>query len=239
MGNDTDMDGDALTAAPVSQPAHGTVNLGSDGSLVYTPNQHFNGTDSFTYTASDGELTSNPAVVTITVTPADDAPIAVDDTYPVEVDSVLTVGPGEGLLANDSDPDGDTLSVELLEGPTNGTLNLNSDGTFSYEHDGSENFSDAFTYVVTDADGGTWWSFTTADGVAPVAFAKLDTTLSEPIDSLSRVTMTWEPSYGAYYYEVCVDTTQACVAPEFWHNVGLATYLRQYLSKRYGDVGAP
>ena len=79
--------------------------------------------------------------------------------------------------------------------------------------------------VEADAvDGvGTWWSFTTADGIAPEAFAKDTTTLSEPIDSLSKVTMTWVESYGAYYYEVCVDTTEACIAPELWHNVGLNT----------------
>ena len=77
--------------------------------------------------------------------------------------------------------------------------------------------------TAVEANGGTWWSFTTADGIAPGAFTKDSTTLREPIDSLSKVTMTWTPSYGAYYYEVCVDTTADCVAPELWHNVGLAT----------------
>ena len=79
------------------------------------------------------------------------------------------------------------------------------------------------SYDVIEADSGTWWSFTTADGVAPDPFSKETTILKEPIDSLSKVTMTWAPSYGAYYYEVCVDTTEACIAPELWHNVGLAT----------------
>lgn len=79
------------------------------------------------------------------------------------------------------------------------------------------------SYGVVEADGGTWGSFTTAAGIAPGTFAKLTTTLTEPIDSLSKVTMTWTESYGAYYYEVCVDTTQSCIAPELWHNVGLNT----------------
>jgi len=77
--------------------------------------------------------------------------------------------------------------------------------------------------VAVEANGGTWWSFTTADGVAPDPFMKSYTTLSEPIGSLSKVTMEWEESYGAYYYEVCVDTTPDCIAPEQWHNVGLDT----------------
>jgi hypothetical protein len=79
------------------------------------------------------------------------------------------------------------------------------------------------SYAVVEADGGAWFSFTTDDGVAPEAFLKLTTDLKETLDSLSRVTMTWEPSYGAYYYEVCVDSTAECIAPELWHNVGLAT----------------
>ena len=80
------------------------------------------------------------------------------------------------------------------------------------------------SYAVVEADGGTWWSFTTGRWRCSSShFTKDDATLKEPIDSLSKVTMTWTPSYGAYYYEVCVDTTEACIAPELWHNVGLAT----------------
>ncbi|MAT44893.1 MAG: hypothetical protein CL609_21385 [Anaerolineaceae bacterium] len=79
------------------------------------------------------------------------------------------------------------------------------------------------SYDLIEADSGNWYSFTTADGVVPFTFSKLSETLKEPTDSLSKVTMTWEPSYGAYYYEVCVDTTEECIAPELWHNVGLNT----------------
>ena len=81
------------------------------------------------------------------------------------------------------------------------------------------------SYDVVYANGGTWWSFATPTGVAPNPFDKDEelTKLIERIDSLSKVTMTWEESYGAYHYEVCVDTTADCIAPELWHNVGLAT----------------
>ena len=69
LGNDTDVDaGTTLTATLGASPAHGTVTLAADGSFTYTPNADFNGTDSFTYTASDGAAASNVATVTITVT---------------------------------------------------------------------------------------------------------------------------------------------------------------------------
>jgi hypothetical protein len=73
-----------------------------------------------------------------------------------------------------------------------------------------------------EADDG-WWSFTTADGVAPGPFTKIGYELKEPLDSLSKVTLNWTSSYGAYYYEVCVDTEADCTAPELWHNVGVDT----------------
>ena len=79
LTNDTDADaGTTLTATLGASPAHGTVALAADGSFTYTPNADFNGTDSFTYTASDGTAASNVATVTITVTGVNDAPVAVE-----------------------------------------------------------------------------------------------------------------------------------------------------------------
>jgi VCBS repeat-containing protein len=74
LANDSDPDGDPLTAVPASPPSHGSLTLNADGSFTYTPTADFNGTDSFTYRASDGSLSSNPTTVTITVTAANDAP---------------------------------------------------------------------------------------------------------------------------------------------------------------------
>ena len=67
LANDADLDGDALTAARISGPSHGTLSLNADGGFTYTPSPSFTGTDSFTYQASDGQLVSNPATVTIQV----------------------------------------------------------------------------------------------------------------------------------------------------------------------------
>jgi VCBS repeat-containing protein len=83
LGNDSDPDGNALSAALVSGPSHGTLNLNADGSFTYTPASNFNSTDSFSYRASDGNLTSDPTKVTLTVTPSNDSPtvkVAADGT---------------------------------------------------------------------------------------------------------------------------------------------------------------
>jgi VCBS repeat-containing protein len=74
LGNDSDPDGDPLTAVKVSDPAHGSLTLNANGSFVYTPQANFNGSDSFTYAANDGTSNSSPATVTITVNPVNDPP---------------------------------------------------------------------------------------------------------------------------------------------------------------------
>ena len=84
LGNDTDADGDALTATGVTQPADGAVTLNADGSFTYTPDAGFDGTDTFTYKANDGTVDSAAATVTITVDEVDEpntAPVAGADVY--------------------------------------------------------------------------------------------------------------------------------------------------------------
>ena len=115
LGNDTDPDGDVLTAALVTGPTNGTLTgTSTAGAFTYTPNPDFAGTDTFTYTVSDGALTSAPATVTITVTSTDnDAPVAVDDAYDTDEDTPLVVA-APGPLGNDTDPDGDVLTLSLI-----------------------------------------------------------------------------------------------------------------------------
>src|SRR5213075_2832803 len=131
-------------------PSHGTLTLNSDGSLVYLPALNFNGIDSFTYRASDGQAQSGIATVTITVTPINDAPVAAnDDSYTTPEDTQLTVT-APGVLANDSDVDGDALSAVLATGPSHGTLTLNGDGSLVYMPALNFNGIDSFTYRATD-----------------------------------------------------------------------------------------
>jgi PKD repeat protein len=149
LGNDSDIDGNPLTAVLVSGPGNGTLTLNSDGSFSYTPVANFNGSDSFTYVANDGLADSNIATVTIAVNPVNDAPVANGDSYSTNEDTPLTVA-SLGVLANDSDIDGDPLTARLVSGPGNGTLTLNSDGSFSYTPVANFNGSDSFTYVAND-----------------------------------------------------------------------------------------
>jgi VCBS repeat-containing protein len=259
--NDTDVDGDSLTAVLVNGPLHGVVYLNSDGTLKdgafkYQPSSNYNGQDSFTYKVTDGKLTSAPVTVTLNVaavndaptgvapvtlaaidedsaprtittaellgsavdvdntlsisnlaisngkgtlvagsiagtwiytpaanddtsvsftykivgdsdtgpistsatldiTPVNDAPVAVGDTYAVMEDTPFTATLANGLLVNDTDVDGDSLTAVLVNGPLHGVVYLNSDGTlkdgaFKYQPSSNYNGQDSFTYKVTD-----------------------------------------------------------------------------------------
>ncbi len=155
LSNDSDIDGDTLTVntTPIAGPTNGIVELNSDGTFTYTPDENFFGTDSFTYEVSDGNGGTDQATVSINIAAVNATPEATDDIFDVNEDGLLS----DQLLSNDSDVDGDTLTVNTtpIAGPTNGIVELNSDGTFTYTPD--ENFfgTDSFTYEVSDGNGGT------------------------------------------------------------------------------------
>ena len=151
LGNDTDPDSPTLTAVLVTGPAHAaSFTLNADGSFNYVHDGSETTSDSFTYKASDGSLFSNVATVSITVTPVNDPPVANDDTYAVNEGGTLNMA-APGVLANDTDPDSPTLTAVLVSGPAHAaSFALNSDGSFSYVHDGSETTSDTFTYKAND-----------------------------------------------------------------------------------------
>lgn len=148
LGNDTDADGDGLTASLQAQPTKGTVVFNADGSFTYTPNTNAVGTDRFTYSVSDGTQ-SAAADVGIEIIPVQDPPVGHDDTYSTNEHAALTVE-AAGLLENDADADGDALSATLLSGPQHGALSLDADGSFIYTPEGHWNGVDEFTYQVSD-----------------------------------------------------------------------------------------
>lgn len=149
LDNDRDPDGDPLTAALVSGPSHGALTLNADGTFTYVPAPNFHGTDSFTYRALDAVSASAPTTVTITVLPVNDAPAAVADAYTINEDSTLSVS-ASGVLGNDSDVDGDSLTSLLGTGPAHGALTLNADGSFTYVPAAGFNGVDTFTYSAYD-----------------------------------------------------------------------------------------
>jgi VCBS repeat-containing protein len=149
LGNDTDIDSPTLTAALVDAPQHGTLSLAADGSFLYTPNADYFGRDSFTYRANNGQLDSNLALVTLTIQPVNDVPVATDDAYTLEEDTPLSIAVS-GVLGNDSDIDSPTLTAVLAEGPQHGTLAVAGDGGFLYTPNADYFGSDSFTYRAND-----------------------------------------------------------------------------------------
>jgi hypothetical protein len=114
----------------VSGPSHGTLTPNPNGTFSYTPAPNFNGTDSFTYKANDGQPNSNVATATITVSPVNDAPVAANDSYGATRNCPLTIS-ASGVLTDDTDANGDSLTASLVSGPAHGSVTLNADSSFT------------------------------------------------------------------------------------------------------------
>ncbi|SIO19312.1 hypothetical protein SAMN05444166_2918 [Singulisphaera sp. GP187] len=147
--NDSDPEADPLTVALVSGPVHGTLTLNPDGSFSYMPGTNFFGPDQFSYKANDGTLDGNVATVSITVNHVNQPPVASDDSYTLNENEVIATN-APGILANDTDPDGDPLMALLLSAPSHGTLSLSPSGSFSYRADANYVGADSFTYQAFD-----------------------------------------------------------------------------------------
>jgi subtilisin family serine protease len=159
LGNDGDPDGEPLAAVLASGPAYGTLALGGDGSFAYTPGGAFAGTDSFTYRASDGQLLSEPATVTLTVVAPNQPPVAANDAFTAPVRRKASYTPQVlGVLANDRDGDGSLVpsSVRIVTVPSQGgTAAVRADGTVSYTPKQRFKGTESFTYDVADDRGAT------------------------------------------------------------------------------------
>ncbi|EPJ2794526.1 tandem-95 repeat protein, partial [Vibrio parahaemolyticus] len=146
LGNDTfEGDGKVVSLDTNNGPANGTVSVNPDGSVTYTPNDNYHGTDSFTYIVTSGGV-SESTTVSVDVTPVNDAPVAKDDIATTQEDTAVTID----VLPNDSDVDGDKLSIESASVPKEqGTVEV-VNGKLVFTP--AENFNgDAeITYIVTD-----------------------------------------------------------------------------------------
>jgi hypothetical protein len=149
LANDSDPDGDALAITIDGPPSHGTATV-NNGKVVYTPQPGFTGTDSFTYIVSDGKGGTATATVTVTVTGPNRPPTAANDAATTTAGVAVTID----VLANDSDPDGDALTIASLTPPTNGTATVNN-GRVVYTPNASFVGSDSFTYAISDGKGGS------------------------------------------------------------------------------------
>ena len=141
----SDNEDDELIFIVESLPSNGT--LTDDAELIYVPDENFNGTDSFTYVANDGEYYSEPATVTITVNWVNDPPIAVDDVYSINQGTILSAS----VIENDYDIENHELNAVLVDYSTiHGSLEFNIDGTFVYSPNSDFSGVDVFTYKVQD-----------------------------------------------------------------------------------------
>ena len=185
--------GDSFTQADINS---GRVSYSHNGSETLS--------DGFMFEVIDGGddgVTSSTGTFAIQVTPVNDDPIAEDDIYIVGRGGTLDIGLDAGVLLNDSDPDGDTLTVSIVDSP-NGSLTLNPNGTFSYTHDGSTSSVDSFTYQVDDGSGGAPVTAIVTIHVSDEGFLatdefRVDTTSTQSHDTGSGVGLFSESSVSS------------------------------------------
>ena len=210
ISNDTDIDGDSLTLTTVTTVGSGTVAVNADGvSVDYTPAADFNGTETITYTVSDGVLSDTTGTLTITLTPVNDTPVAVSDTATVEEDADLT---SIDVISNDTDVEGDTLTLIAATTDGSGTATVNADGvSVDYTPAADFNGTETITYTVsdgTDTSTGILTITVTAVNDAPVAIddtfilqqgnTEIVTLLATDIDGDELTyTISNQPSHGS------------------------------------------
>jgi VCBS repeat-containing protein len=159
LANDTHAANTSLMAFMTGGPSHGSLTFNSDGSFTYTPDKDYNGGDSFTYQASDGEGGEDTATVTIKVNAVNDVPVADNDSATTDEDTPITIS----VLANDSDVDGDSLDLGIFANGTHGTVSDNGDGTFKYTPDANYYGPDSFTYAARDGAAQSYAAAVTID----------------------------------------------------------------------------
>lgn len=146
--NDSDADGDSLAIVAVSQGGKGSVAI-AGANVTYTPNANANGADSFTYTAGDGHGGTATATVAVTIDAVNDAPDAVNDSAGTNEDTAVTIA----VRANDSDVDGEAVTLVSVTQGTRGSVAANADGTVTYTPNANTNGADSFGYTIRDAAG--------------------------------------------------------------------------------------
>ena len=164
MTNDTNNGDDPMTVTAFGAlaPTIGTLTIDADGAYSFTPAADWNGSTSTTYTVTNANDKSKSAIISITVTPADDAPTANNDTIAIDEDTPTDVT--AQVLANDTDPDGDTLSVTDVSNASGGSVDLSAGVvTFTPTADLCGDAAGSFDYDMTDGNGGTDSASVTVD----------------------------------------------------------------------------
>ena len=184
LANDFDKYGNELFVDSITQfPENGSVVINDDGTITYTPNAGFTGTDTFEYAVSNG---SDSATATVTVdvfesTSANNAPVGVEDFAETEMDTDVTID----VLANDFDDDGDAIFVDsITQFPENGSVVINDDGTITYMPNEGFTGTDSFEYAVSDGTDSS-----TATVTVDVIEAAQSNTPPEAVDDFADTNM--------------------------------------------------
>ena len=149
LGNDTDPNGDPLTVISATAP-NGTVEINPDGTLTYTPDLDFNGPDEITYTVTDPDGNTATSTVAVTVTPVNDAPVANPDAIATPLDTPVTLD----IVANDTDVDGDPLTILGTPTSADGTVTVGPDGrSVTFTPNAGFVGTTVIAYTVTDPTG--------------------------------------------------------------------------------------
>jgi large repetitive protein len=201
LGNDTDIDSATLSISGTPTALHGTVSVNADGTLKYSPNANYNGSDTITYVVSDGDKTDTGSVA-ITVNPSPDL-TAEDDVFSTDEDVALI-----NKSFGDSTTSGGVLNYVLASEPSFGAVSFNLDGTFTYIPEKNRNGQDSFTYTVTDAASGESATKTvtfTVDPVADLVTSDEDVTTNEDMPLINKSLFGMTTSGGALEYVLTYD----------------------------------
>lgn len=150
LANDSDPQGQQLTVTEATA-GHGTVTINPDGTLTYAPDPDYNGPDEITYTVTDPDGNTSSTTVSVTVNPVNDDPVANDDTAATDLNTPVVIE----VLGNDTDVDGDTLSILGTPTSADGTVTVNPDGTITFTPNPGFTGDATITYEITDGNGGT------------------------------------------------------------------------------------
>jgi len=176
LANDTDIDGDTISIASVSEPEIGTAEI-VGGQIVYTLIiDRYHGTIILTYIITDGYLTDQ-AEITLEIDIYDQPPHAQDDTATTNEDEAVTID----VLANDTDTEGDILSIDSVSNPANGTATTDG-STITYTPDTGFYGIDSFIYTITDGYNLVTATVTVTVTTSPPYYEAIDDSVETPED---------------------------------------------------------
>lgn len=186
LENDSELDGETFSVVQVQDAQGGTAVINQDGTILFTPDANFYGVATFSYVVEDAAGLQSVTQVSVTVAAVNDAPIAQEDFIILDEDTLAQIG----VLTNDSDIDGDDLTVNsILTQPEHGSVEINPDGTIKYTPAANFHGTDSFTYQIADGNGGfaeaTVSVVVNSVNDAPVATADSATTTEDMAVTLS------------------------------------------------------